>query len=304
LVSRLCFGSLTISPLQANLSVYQGARIIRRAIKAGVNFIDTAELYGTYAHIKEGTKGLTEQVIIASRSYAYTATGMRKSIELALNSLQRDYIDIFLIHEQESFFTIKGHWEAVEYLVKAKEEGLVRAIGISTHSVDAVRVAALIPEFDVLQPIINIAGIGIRDGGRAEMQSAIQEAASLGKGLYGMKALGGGNLLDRVEEALCFALSIPELTSIAIGMSTQAEVDFNVAFFKNRRVPESVHQEVSRKKRILIIEDWCTGCGCCVERCAAQALILTGGKAVVNLELCRLCGYCGSVCPQFCIKIV
>ncbi len=303
-VSRLCVGTLTIGPLQADLSVSQGAKIIRRALEAGVNFIDTAELYGTYEHIKEGIRGVSRQVIIASRSYAHDRAGMRKSVELALKSLQRDYVDIFLLHEQESFFTMKGHWEAVEYLLEAKKEGLVRALGISTHCIQAVRAAALLPEFDVIQPIINTAGVGIKDGGREEMLAAIREAAQLGKGLYGMKALGGGNLLDRTEEAFRFVLSISELAAVAVGMSDPAEVDYNVAFFEGRRVPERVRREVRRKKRTLIIEDWCAGCGQCVQRCTAGALSLVGGKATVDLARCRLCGYCGSVCPEFCIKII
>ncbi len=304
LVSRLCFGALTIGPLQISLSVSQGAKIIRHALEAGINFIDTAELYGTYAHIREGLKGFPGQVVIASRSYASTRAGMRNSLELALDSLQRDYIDIFLLHEQESFFTIKGHWEAVEYLLEAKKQGLVRAIGISTHSVEAVRAAARIPEFDVIQPIINVAGIGIKGGGRTEMLAAIREAAAFGKGLYGMKALGGGNLLERVPEALNFTLGIVELAAIAVGMATLAEVDYNVSFFSRRQVPEEICREVSRKKRTLLIEDWCAGCGRCVERCTAGALALVDGKARVDPGKCRLCGYCGSVCPEFCIKII
>jgi len=303
-VSRLCYGTLTIGPLQKNLPVKEGAKIIRHALEAGINFLDTAELYGTYAHIQEGIRGLSNQVIIASRSYAYTREGMRASLEKALQSVGRNYIDIFLLHEQESIYTIKGHWEAVECLVRAKEEGIVRAIGISTHCVEAVQAAARIAEFDVVQPILNITGIGIRGGSREDMLRAIREAASMGKGIYGMKALGGGNLLERVDESLNYILSVEDLSAVAIGMATPAEVDFNVAFFRDRKVPEGVRREVSSKKRIMHIEDWCTGCGRCVERCTAQALTLLDGKVVIDLERCRLCGYCGAVCPEFCIKII
>lgn len=303
-VSRLCFGTLTIGPLQKNLSVSEGAGVIRRAVDAGVNFIDTAELYGTYAHIREGIKGAEDRVVIASRSYAHTAREMRKSLELALVSLKREWIDIFLLHEQESIFTIRGHWEAVEYLVKAKENGLVRAIGISTHSIEGVRAAALVPEFDIIQLIVNVAGIGIRGGGREDMVAAIREAFCLGKGLYGMKVLGGGHLLNRAEEALRFALAIEELASLAVGMATGAEVEHNVAFFEGRPIPEELRRAVAQNKRTLVVEDWCTGCGRCVERCTARALFLAEGKARVEHSLCRLCGYCGSVCPEFALKIV
>lgn len=303
-VSRLCFGALTIGPLQKNLSVGEGAKVIRYALEKGINFFDTAELYETYTHIQEGVKGFSNQVVIATRSYAYTREGMRTSLEKALRSMGRDYIDIFLLHEQESIYTIRGHWEAVECLIRAKEEGIVRAIGISTHCVDAVWAAARIPEFDVLQPILNIDGVGIRGGGRDDMLRAAREAVFMGKGIYGMKALGGGNLLEKVDESLNYILSIEDLSAVAIGMSTPAEVDYNIAFFKDRKVPEKIRREVGSKKRVLYIEDWCAGCGKCVARCTAQALTLVGGKAFVDRQRCRLCGYCGAVCPEFCIKII
>ncbi|HBC91540.1 MAG TPA: aldo/keto reductase, partial [Pelotomaculum sp.] len=61
-VSRLCFGALTISPLQAGLPLVEGARIIRAALEAGVNFIDTAELYSNYHYIREAIKGYRGEV--------------------------------------------------------------------------------------------------------------------------------------------------------------------------------------------------------------------------------------------------
>jgi len=50
-VSRLCFGSLTISPLQRNLSYEKGAELLKYAFNKGINFLDTAELYNNYEHI-------------------------------------------------------------------------------------------------------------------------------------------------------------------------------------------------------------------------------------------------------------
>lgn len=304
LVSRLCFGALTVGPLQRNFIVSEGAEVIRHAFEAGVNFIDTAELYDSYAYIKKALLGMDRQIIIASKSYAYTSKDMRKSLEKALRLLGREYIDIFLLHEQESILTIRGHWEAVEFLIKAKEEGVVRAIGISTHSVDGVRAASMIPEFDIIQPLINISGIGIKGGGKEEMLSAIRKASSLGKGIYGMKALGGGNLLDQVEEAFDFVLSVPELAAVAVGMSSKEEVDFNIALFSGQEIKPLLRTLVGSQRRRLIIEEWCSGCGRCIDRCGAGALRLVEGRASVDQSLCRLCGYCGSVCPDFFIKII
>ena len=52
-VSRLCFGGLVIGPLQKNLSVEEGGDVIAEALRLGITFIDTADLYDTYQHIKE-----------------------------------------------------------------------------------------------------------------------------------------------------------------------------------------------------------------------------------------------------------
>lgn len=303
-VSRLCFGSLTMGPLQANLPVREGSAVMRQALEQGVNFIDTAQIYGTYPYIKEAIKGDYRRTVIASKSYDYTYEGMRASLVEALRGIGRDYIDIFLLHEQESALTIKGHWEAVEYLLKARQEGLVRAIGISTHCVEGVRAAAMVPEFDIIHPIINMAGVGIQDGSVNDMLDAISFAFSMGKGLYGMKALGGGHLIASSTEALNFVLGIKELSAIAVGMQSIDEVNFNVRLFSGQPVPAYLKDILTRRKRRLHIEEWCVACGRCVEKCSAGALSIVSGRAQVNPGLCRLCGYCGAVCPEFCIKII
>jgi hypothetical protein len=72
-VSRLCFGCLTVGPLQANLPVEEGARVIARAFEMGVNFIDTAKLYNTYHYIKRAIEiSGKKDIVISSKSYDYT----------------------------------------------------------------------------------------------------------------------------------------------------------------------------------------------------------------------------------------
>jgi aryl-alcohol dehydrogenase-like predicted oxidoreductase len=303
-VSRLCFGALTIGPLQAGLPLPEGARVIRAALEGGVNFIDTAELYGTYDYIREALKGYNREVIITSKSYAYTREGMQDSLERARRELDRDVVDIFLLHEQESIHTIRGHWSALEYLLEAKAKGKIRAIGISTHLVSGVEAATQVPEIEVVHPLYNIEGLGIGDGNREDMYRAIEAAHAAGKGVYSMKPLGGGNLLRRSDEALAYVLAQSAIDAVAMGMRTLEEVAMNLCLVEGNEVPSNVRTQVSQVKRSLHIEEWCEGCGKCVERCHTGALTIQDTKARVDREQCLLCGYCGSACPLFCIKVV
>jgi len=303
-VSRLCFGALTVGPLQRNLTVAEGAVVIERALELGVNFIDTAELYGTYPYIREATRRGRHQPIVATKPYAFSREDMARSVERARRELNRDVIDIFLLHEQESELTIRGHREAFDYLQEQKAKGSIRAVGISTHAVAGVRAAANIPELDVIHPLINIKGMGIIDGSVGDMLGAIEAAVRAGKGLYPLKPFGGGNIIANVREALEFVLNIPGLASVAIGMKSAAEVEMNAALISGLPVPAEVEQAVNCQDHHLHIEGWCEGCGTCVPNCRYQALALEGKKVRVDRSRCILCGYCGAACPNFCIKVI
>ncbi len=302
-VSRMCFGGLIIGPLQANLSIQKGADVIAEALQNGVNFIDTAELYGTYPHIKEAIRRTGIRPVIATKSYAYSKEGARESLERARRELDIDTIDIFSMHEQESRLTLRGHREALEYYLEAKSKGIIRAVGVSTHNIEVVRACAEMPEIDVIHPIVNKSGIGIGDGTIGEMLDAVKLAHSCGKGIYSMKALGGGNLLSAFDESIKFVLENPFIHSIAVGMQSVEEVQMNISIFNGEEVSEKVKKALALQPRKLHIDYWCEGCGKCVERCGQDALQIDKGKAVVFQNKCLLCGYCASVCPVFAIKI-
>ena len=303
-VSRLCLGTLPLGPLQAHLDVKAGSRVIRTALELGINFLDTAKIYRTYPYIREALKGWPEPVVLATKSYDFTREGMKESLEEARRALDREVIDIFLLHEQETEQTLAGHREALDFLLEAKAKGLIRAVGISTHAVAAVRASLKVKEIDVVHPLINMEGLGILDGTLEEMLAAVKEAFLAGKGIYAMKALGGGHLAGRAEEALTFVLNLPFVHSVAVGMQSVEEVMANVAWVLGEEVPSEVLRKIKNKKRRLHIEEWCRGCGSCVERCPQGALKLEKGRAVVEEALCILCGYCASSCRDFCLKVV
>lgn len=303
-VSRLCMGTLTVGPVQGKLTVERGGEVIAHAIRRGVNFFDTAQLYETYPYLREAMhRSGRDDIVICSKTYAYTAELAREAVEQARRELDRDYIDIFLLHEQESIHTLRGHREALEVLYDYKAKGVIRAVGASMHHVAAVE-GAVETGLDVIHPLLNVEGLGIVDGGRAEMEAAVEKAHDAGIGVFGMKALGGGNLFRRGEECLRYAFGLPFLDGVALGMQSEEEVDADVEFAERGSFSAGAADYLAGRERRLHIDDWCTGCGSCAARCGQGALRVEGGMARCEHSRCVLCGYCATVCPEWAIKVI
>ena len=302
-VSPICFGSLTIGPLQRNLPLKEGYQVLRRAIDLGVNFIDTADLYQTYPYIREVLKDKPD-LVVSTKSYAYDNKTAEESLIRALRGTGRDYIDIFLLHEQEGPLTLKGHEEALNFFIRQKEKGIIRAVGISTHHIAAVTASADMECIDVIHPILNFQGLGIVDGGREQMEQAVYNAWQAGKGIYLMKCLGGGHLLKHYEEAMNYIKGFPYKHSVAMGMQRVEEVEANVEFYVRGTINKTLKSKLNQYKRELIIESYCQGCGRCINRCPQKALFLHNKKAYVNKNKCVLCGYYGAECKELAIKII
>ena len=300
-VSVVGFGVLPMGPAQLALPVETGAEIIRYALDRGVNFLDTAQYYRTYPYIREALKdGAYPDVILCSKSLWWDYEGMMDAVQEARADLQRDVIDIFLMHEVRSgqLADRAGAWQA---LVDAKKQGLVKAIGISTHHVDVTAAAAEMPELDVVFPLINYAGLGIRKGNafasREEMLEAIEACHRAGKGVFSMKAFGGGSLTGQYQQALDYVFSQPAIDSVMIGFGKTAEVDDILAYLDGS-MPKEYNPDVSKKKVYINQED-CEGCGACKAACPAGAISFSRetGLGVVDHDKCLTCGYCSPVCP-------
>lgn len=303
-VSRICFGGLTVGPLQANLPVEQGAAVMAYAIEQGISFFDTAQLYKTYSYIRRAMEiSRKHDIVICSKTYAWTRQLAEEAVEQARCELNRDYIDIFMLHEQESEHTLRGHREALEYLMECKQKGILRAVGVSMHHIAAVRAATQLG-VDAIHPLLNRAGLGIVDGTREEMETAVQEAHNSGIGIFLMKALGGGNLFHSAEDCLKYAFGLDYVDSVAIGMQSEQEVDANIEFFENGKFSSAQKALLADKKRHLHIDDWCTGCASCVGVCGQKALSVQNARAICDHSRCVLCGYCSAACPEWAIKVV
>lgn len=303
MVSKLCFGTLTMSPLQAGLSPEAGAKLLIHAYERGVRFLDTADLYGTYPHIRLALREAPDYVI-STKAYCYDRKTAQEALERAFRGVGRDYIDLFMLHEQESLYTLRGHEEALVFLEEQRRKGHIGAVGVSTHFVACVRACTRFPMIRVVHPLINRDGIGIQDGTRADMEDAIAGLRARGVGIFAMKPLGGGHLIGDNRRALEYAIASPLLDAVAVGMQSIEEVDANAALFDAEESAAARFEALRAHKRHMMVHDWCEGCGRCAERCRQKAIAIIDGRARIDDARCVFCGYCARVCPQFCIKVV
>lgn len=298
-VSRVGMGALPIGPNQRNLSVEQGADVIKYALQQGINFIDTAQCYKTYPYIKEALRSSNYEPVICSKCLGDSYDVMKDAVEEARSNLDRDVIDIFLLHEVRTgkFQQKQGAWE---YLNEAKAKGLVKAIGISTHNIDVTNEIAKVEECDVVFPLINYAGLGVRNYNEAgtveDMEKAIAACYKAGKGIFSMKAFGGGNLTVSYQKALDYIFARKDIDSVIVGFTTPKEIDDMIDYLDGRMDP-SYNPDVTSKK-MWVEESDCEGCGSCLKACQSQAIFYNDkGLAQIDEEKCITCGYCAAACP-------
>ena len=304
-VSKMCFGSITIGPLGADLPLQEAAAVVRFALEQGINFIDTAQYYGNYAALRQGLRGFNGQVVMASKSYAQTPSALIEAVEEARRELDRDVIEIFHLHEVREPKLLDEKMRLLSTLADLKNKGLIKTVGISTHSAKIAALAAKVEQVEVIHPMLNKAGVGIIDGSVEDMIAACRLAKANGKGIYGMKALGGGSLAGRAQEMLDWAFSREYVDSFALGMKSECEILNNIAWMEGR--PSPCPEQVKHLQRTVVFdENPCyKACGACVAKCSQRAINLKEDNSLKWIKArCVYCGYCIAACPVFNISIV
>jgi len=314
-VSELSFGTLPFAKRHSNLSVKEGARVLKRGFERGINLVDTGASYGTQAHVREGLRGVGDAVVISTKTHATTRDRAREDFETGLRELDREYIDIYQLHLVHNAAHLADRRDVLEFLLECKETGLIRAIGASVHTIAGARAVVAEPDIDVLFALLNTRGMGISDGTVYDMIHVCRQADARGMGVLAMKPLGGGNLRKSAKEAFDFLRHLGILDSICVGMKSPAEVEMNVSLFEGREVSSEILAQIETiPRRLRISRKSCIGCGACVETCAQEALSIDfsqadpsegkEGRAVVDQDKCILCGYCADACAQFAIRVV
>jgi aryl-alcohol dehydrogenase-like predicted oxidoreductase len=225
--SRLAMGTGTVgfghTSHQSSLGVKGLCDLLLNGYDHGLRFFDTADSYGSHPHVAETLRHVPrDKVTVMTKTWARDPQSARADLERFRRELKTDYIDICLMH-----CVTEGDWttrfrSVMDVLSEAKEKGIVRTHGCSCHSIEALRAAAKSPWVEL--DLVRMNPIGSHmDSDPETVASVIREMRLAGKGIIGMKILGQGDLKNREDEALKFALSLHLLDAFTIGAETKAE---------------------------------------------------------------------------------
>ena len=231
-VSRLAIGTGTNGGGQASDQTRKGTQwisgILSEGLKHGVTFWDLADLYGSHPEAAVQLKQVSRssvQIVTKTLSLEYTAC--ESDVKRFLKELGTDYLDILLLHGVTSAEWQKEREGAKRALSEAKEQGLVRAVGVSCHSLSALMAASTEPWVDVIFTRINYRGDEMDDTPNAVVP-VIRRAYENGKGIVGMKVYGCGALTGDKSKAVQFVMGLGCVHAATIGPSEDRHLLQNI----------------------------------------------------------------------------
>ncbi|MCX7682164.1 MAG: aldo/keto reductase, partial [Anaerolineae bacterium] len=146
-----------------------------------------------------------------------------RDVERFLRELGTDVLDVVLLHCMTRSDWPRHYAGAAEALLRAKEQGKVRALGVSCHSLEALEAAAVTDWVEVVLARINRAGVHM-DASPVKVVPVIEKLYAAGKAVYGMKVLGCGQLAREARAAIKYVLSLGVVHSIVIGITRREQL--------------------------------------------------------------------------------
>jgi aryl-alcohol dehydrogenase-like predicted oxidoreductase len=210
---------------QTQLGTEGLAELLRAGVDQGLNFWDMGEDYGSHPAVKEALKTVPrDEVVIMTKADVKGPDKLRASLDRFRREMGTDMIDIVLMHCMFAPDWPTRLADSMDVLSEAKEKGIVRAVGVSCHSVGALRASAQCDWVDVQLARLNPVGIEMDD--EADVVAPILAGMrQQGKGVIGMKILGAGFLREEVEPALEYAVASPALDAFTIGAENREELE-------------------------------------------------------------------------------
>jgi len=199
----------------------------------GIRLFDCADMYGTHPYVGRIMKGKPrESFQVVSKLWLNRGglpeperPGADVSVKRFLQELQMEYIDIVQIH---CMFSPKWPTEMrkqMDIMEKLKEQGLIKAHGVSCHTLAALKAAAAEPWVDVIHARINPFNL-VMDGPKEDVLPVLKQAHEAGKGIIGMKIVGEGKITpEQLPESIKFALSSGVVDAMVAGFESKEEVD-------------------------------------------------------------------------------
>ncbi|MDR2849607.1 MAG: aldo/keto reductase [Verrucomicrobiota bacterium] len=240
-LSRLGIGLGSSSGnVQRNLGQEEFNRLVRYAFDQGIRYFDCAQSYKTFDWIADAVKDFPRKEIFLMSKIGGNPEKPMEVIENHLKTYATDHIDCILSH-----CAVKGDWmeeraRTLEALELAKQQGKIRAHGVSCHALPALRVAAASPWVDVNLVRVN-PQCKATDGETPQwnapgtaIEPVVEQLKVMrknGHGVIAMKLIGDGAFKepDDRERAMRFAMSIPEIDAAVIGFKSPAEIDESIA---------------------------------------------------------------------------
>ena len=302
-VPQNAFGAL---PIQ-RISTEEAVSLLRRAYDGGMLFFDTARAYSD-SEVKVGAafEGMREKVFISSKTQASTPEKFWDDLHTTLRNLRTDYLDIHQFHCVDRCFAPGDGTGMYEAMLEAKERGMIRHIGITTHKIGIAEEIAASGLYETLQyPFSYLSG---------EREIRLVEATEkAGMGFIAMKGLSGG-LLTNSEACMAFMLQYPVLP--IWGIQRESELTQWLSFFHR---PCEMTEELQRfieEDRQSLLGEFCRGCGYCsactvgiqINNCARMSQLIRRAPSenflgeewqgiMAKIDDCIDCGICKTRCP-------
>lgn len=210
--------------------------VIRAAYERGIRYFDCADSYGTHPFTKAALKGVPrENYVLGTKMWVASGgipEGERPDSEIVVDrfrkELNTDYIDVVQLHCMTN-----GQWtdqfnRFTDGLENLKAKNIIKAHGVSVHSFDALKVASENPWVDIIHVRINPFGESMDQRDPALVVPVIEKFHKAGKGVIGMKLIGGGRLKDdpqKIDESLKFVLGLGTVDMIIIGFELPEQID-------------------------------------------------------------------------------
>ncbi len=226
--SRLAMGTGTVGYAGASNQTRLGTNPFTKMLlngyhENGLRFFDSADSYGSHPYVAAALRQIPrDKVTVLTKTDHREPAEVRADLDRYRKELGIDYIDIVLIH-----LVTTGDWTTryraiMDVLSEAKSKGIIRAHGVSCHTLPALRAAAASDWVDV--DLVRLNPIGSHmDADPETVIGVVKQMRAQGKGIVGMKILGQGDLRDKPGEAIRYALGSGVLDAFTIGAESQQE---------------------------------------------------------------------------------